>query len=88
MNMVGGEAGRHVGTLDGSAGTGGGCLMLDDLTWHGPAIRGQRGEQPDQLEGDARRDVHREPPPALGLHWQLGRRRELRQTRSPVGPRC
>ena len=26
-------------------------LVLDDLARHGPPVRGQRGEQPDQLEG-------------------------------------
>src|SRR5215218_3051825 len=36
-------------------------LMLDDLARHGSAVRGQRGDEPDQLEGDARRA----PPASL-----------------------
>ena len=29
-------------------------LMLDDLARYGSAVRGQRGDEPDQLERDAR----------------------------------
>ena len=28
-------------------------LTLDDLAWHGSPVRGQRGEQPDQLEASS-----------------------------------
>ena len=34
-------------------------LMLDDLARHRPAVRGQRGDEPDQLEWDARRALRR-----------------------------
>jgi hypothetical protein len=36
-------------------------LMLDDLARHGPAVRGQRGDEPEQLERDARRALRRHP---------------------------
>jgi hypothetical protein len=36
-------------------------LMLDDLPRHGPAVRGQRAEELDQLERDARRALRRQP---------------------------
>ena len=49
-------------------------LVLDDLARHGSAVRGQRGEQPDQLEGDARGALRRHrlarsrtPPAAWAL---------------------
>ena len=34
-------------------------LMLDDLARHGSAVLGQRGDQPDQLQRDARRALRR-----------------------------
>jgi hypothetical protein len=34
-------------------------LMLDDLAWHGSAVRGQRGDEPDQLKRNARRALRR-----------------------------
>ena len=34
-------------------------LMLDDLARHGSAVRGQRGDERDQLERDARRALRR-----------------------------
>ena len=34
-------------------------LMLDDLARHGPAVRGQRDDQPEQPERDARRALCR-----------------------------
>ena len=34
-------------------------LMLDDRARHGSAVRGQRGDEPDQLEGDARGALRR-----------------------------
>ena len=36
-------------------------LMLDDLARHGSPVRGQRGEEPDQFEGDARCALRRHP---------------------------
>ena len=53
--------------------------MLDDLARHGSAVRGQRGDETDQLERDARR-VLRAPPPAAarGSRRQRGRRRRWR----------
>ena len=39
-------------------------LMLDDLARHGSAVRGQRGDERDQLERDARRAS---PPPSPAL---------------------
>jgi hypothetical protein len=33
--------------------------MLDDLAWHGSAVRGQRGDERDQLDRDARRALRR-----------------------------
>ena len=35
------------------------CLMLDDLPRYGSAVRGQRGDEPDQLERDVRRTLRR-----------------------------
>ena len=34
-------------------------LVLDDLARHGSAVRGQRGDERDQLERDARRALRR-----------------------------
>jgi hypothetical protein len=34
-------------------------LMPGDLARHGPAVRGQRGDEPDQLDRDARRALRR-----------------------------
>ena len=39
-------------------------LMLDDLARHGSAVRGQRGDERDQLERDARRALRRRLPAA------------------------
>jgi hypothetical protein len=36
-------------------------LMFDDLARHGSAVRGERGDEPDQLERDARRALRRQP---------------------------
>jgi hypothetical protein len=33
--------------------------MLDDLARHGSAVRGQAGDEPEQLERDARRALRR-----------------------------
>jgi hypothetical protein len=40
-------------------------LMLDDLARHGPAVRGSRGDEPEQVERDARRALRRHPLPSL-----------------------
>ncbi len=48
-------------------------LMLDDLAWHGSPVRGQRGEEPDQLERDPRCALRRHPlRPLSGLAGRLG----------------
>ena len=48
-------------------------LMLDDLARHGSAVRGQRGEEPDQLERDARRALRRHRlRPLSGFTGRLG----------------
>jgi hypothetical protein len=48
-------------------------LMLDDLARHGSPVRGQRGEEPDQLERDARRALRRHPlRPLSGFTGSLG----------------
>jgi hypothetical protein len=48
-------------------------LMLDDLARHGFAVRGQRGDEPDQLKRDARRALRRHRlRPLPGLSGSLG----------------
>ena len=48
-------------------------LMLDDLARHGSAVRGQRGDEPDQLERDARRALRRHRlPPLSGFTGSVG----------------
>jgi hypothetical protein len=66
------DVGEHVaGQQDAAVGeedrgvADGVCLMLDDLTGHGPAIRWQRGDEPEQFEGDAGRALRRHPLPSL-----------------------
>ena len=51
-------------------------LMLDDLARHGSAVRGQRGDEGDQVERDVRR--------ALGRH----RLRALSGFTGTVGAGC
>ncbi len=51
-------------------------LVLDDLARHRSPVRGQWGEEPDQLERDARRAVRRHPlRPLPGSTGRLGARR-------------
>jgi hypothetical protein len=48
-------------------------LMLDDLAGHGCPVRGQRGEEPDQVEGNARRALRRHRlRPLSGFTRSLG----------------
>jgi hypothetical protein len=48
-------------------------LMLDDFARHGPAARGQRGDEPEQLQRDARRALRCHLlPPLPGLTGSAG----------------
>src|SRR6185312_7325233 len=48
-------------------------LMLDDLARNGSAVRGQRGDEPEQLERDARRALRRHLlPPLPGFTGSVG----------------
>ena len=54
-------------------------LVLDDLARHGSAVRGQRGDERDQLERDARRALRRHRlRPLPGFAGERGRRRRWR----------
>jgi RNA polymerase sigma-70 factor (sigma-E family) len=57
---------EHRGMADGVR------LMLDDLARHGSAVRGQRRDEPEQLERDTRRALRRHPlPPLPGFTGRL-----------------
>src|SRR5215217_1308829 len=63
--------------------------MLDDLAQHGFPVRGQWGDESDQLERDARRGS---APPSSGhallLDWQPGRPRGWRSGARRRNPGC